>query len=191
MPNGKMVLVHRLVAKAFVPGYFEGAQVNHKDGNKGNNAWWNLEWVTARQNNHHARLTGLNPLKLSDAKVEALRAAVRDTKRTFDDIAAEFGVTGVYVAQVVDGEFRGGSINTDHRPRKGKLSRNEVEKVIAALKAGALSYEEIAATFSVSQSNIANIAAGRVWKELTAGLDLSKDRRKRGWEIRRRLQAQN
>lgn len=38
--------VHRAVAKAFVPGWFEGAEVNHKDENKLNNRWDNLEWVT-------------------------------------------------------------------------------------------------------------------------------------------------
>jgi hypothetical protein len=43
-------LVHRLVAKAFVPGWFEGAVVNHKDENKRNNLPSNLEWVTFAYN---------------------------------------------------------------------------------------------------------------------------------------------
>lgn len=46
-------LVHRLVAKAFVPGWFEGAQVNHKDENRHNNRAENLEWVTAMENMHY------------------------------------------------------------------------------------------------------------------------------------------
>lgn len=50
--NGKIKnqLVHRLVAKAFVPGYFDGADVNHKDFNRQNNRVNNLEWVTRRDN---------------------------------------------------------------------------------------------------------------------------------------------
>ena len=48
-PN-KRILVHRAVAIAFVPGYFDGAQVNHKDENKRNNRVDNLEWVTAKEN---------------------------------------------------------------------------------------------------------------------------------------------
>ena len=44
------IKIHRAVAKAFVPGYFEGAQVNHKDENKQNNRWDNLEWVSAKEN---------------------------------------------------------------------------------------------------------------------------------------------
>lgn len=42
--------VHRLVANAFVEGYFEGALVNHIDENKQNNIWTNLEWCTHQYN---------------------------------------------------------------------------------------------------------------------------------------------
>lgn len=45
--------IHRLVAKAFVSGYFDGADVNHKDETKTNNKAENLEWVTRLQNNTH------------------------------------------------------------------------------------------------------------------------------------------
>ena len=46
----KNFMVNRLVAKAFVPGYFEGADVNHKDCNRQNNHADNLEWMTRRDN---------------------------------------------------------------------------------------------------------------------------------------------
>ena len=48
--KGKKFKVHRLVALAFVDGYFEGAVVNHIDENKQNNLWTNLEWVTNQYN---------------------------------------------------------------------------------------------------------------------------------------------
>lgn len=54
----KKFFVHRLVAKAFCDGYFEGAVVNHKDFNKHNNASVNLEWVTASENQKHAYRAG-------------------------------------------------------------------------------------------------------------------------------------
>ena len=44
--------VHRLVGMAFVPGYFDGAVINHKDENPKNNRADNLEWVTISENNH-------------------------------------------------------------------------------------------------------------------------------------------
>ena len=46
----KNFMMHRLVAKAFVPGYFDGADVNHKDCNRQNNRADNLEWMTRRDN---------------------------------------------------------------------------------------------------------------------------------------------
>lgn len=42
--------VHILVAHSFVDGWFEGAEVNHKDFNRANPNADNLEWVTHQEN---------------------------------------------------------------------------------------------------------------------------------------------
>lgn len=62
---------HRLVARAFVPGHFEGAHVNHRDGDKLNNEPGNLEWCTRSQNMHHAYRSGLYQHRRSRAPVPA------------------------------------------------------------------------------------------------------------------------
>ena len=47
---GGGIPVHMYVAKAWVDGYFEGAEVNHKDFDRMNYNADNLEWVTHTEN---------------------------------------------------------------------------------------------------------------------------------------------
>lgn len=48
--------VSRLVANAFIPNPYNLPEVNHIDGNKENNSFSNLEWVTGEQNRIHEKL---------------------------------------------------------------------------------------------------------------------------------------
>lgn len=84
MDNGKRVrvMVHRLVAQYFCYGMASELDVNHKDGNKGNNIAENLEWVTRKENTRHAFASGLMTIskgescgrsKLSEADVKWIR----------------------------------------------------------------------------------------------------------------------
>lgn len=62
----KSYLVHRLVARCFIPNPEGKPFVNHKDGNKHNNSVENLEWCTKSENELHAHRIGIKkttPLK--------------------------------------------------------------------------------------------------------------------------------
>lgn len=55
----KNFLLHRLIALVFIPNPDKKPHINHKDGDKDNNSFSNLEWCTPKENAHHAYATGL------------------------------------------------------------------------------------------------------------------------------------
>lgn len=59
----KQYLLHRLVAKVFIPNPESKEQVNHKDGNKKNTHVNNLEWCSNVENQIHKVNTGLSNTK--------------------------------------------------------------------------------------------------------------------------------
>ncbi len=59
-PVVKSFHVHTLVASAFCGPPVE--EVNHKDTDKANNRWHNLEWVTSSFNKLHATALGMYPV---------------------------------------------------------------------------------------------------------------------------------
>ncbi len=67
----KRYLVHRLVAKLFIPNPGCLPQVNHKDGVRSNADVENLEWVDQKQNMAHALANGLFPDRKGEANGRA------------------------------------------------------------------------------------------------------------------------
>lgn len=55
----KTKVVHKLVARAFIPNPNNLREINHIDGNKQNNAVSNLEWCTRSYNVKHSYKLGL------------------------------------------------------------------------------------------------------------------------------------
>ena len=83
--------IHREVAFAFLENHENKPDVNHKDGNKTNNKAENLEWVTPKENNNHAKLIGLintGPVKRSR---KLSQQDVDDILKTYKPFDREFG----------------------------------------------------------------------------------------------------
>jgi hypothetical protein len=93
----KAVLTNRAVALRFLPNPENAPQVNHKDGDKENNALTNLEWCSASENEKHAHGTGLKSgrgsansnAKLTAGDVTAIRAAAAHPA----ELAETYGVS--------------------------------------------------------------------------------------------------
>lgn len=114
--DGKNVLLHRLVATAFIPNPENKPCVNHKDGNKQNNSIDNLEWVTQAENNRHARKTGLNPYnvlygeksrhhKLTQNDVDYIRSNYKKNDPQFNGVALarKYNVTPSCISSIIRG----------------------------------------------------------------------------------------
>lgn len=76
----KSIMLHRIIAMAFIENPKNYPCVNHKDGNKKNNNISNLEWCTQKYNILHARATGL--VNMDNLK----RAMSENGKKTFKNI---------------------------------------------------------------------------------------------------------
>lgn len=88
----KTISVHRLVAITFIEGDSK-LTVNHKDGNKLNNHFSNLEFISSSENLKHAHRTGLNKgviskvgtennrSKLSEIQVRKIRESILSSRK--------------------------------------------------------------------------------------------------------------
>lgn len=148
--KGKVEMVHRIMAEAFVPNPDNKPFVNHKDGNKGNCSPSNLEWCTSKENNEHARNTGLNKatirtkylaykngLKYSDEEITTW-VVMKEGGMTYDEISASTGVPKSVIENYVlyDGEYKASPYRSDFK------SALKLEETIGTLNELASLYNE-------------------------------------------------
>lgn len=95
----KNLYIHRLVAQHFIKNPDKKPVVNHKDGDKLNNHYSNLEWMTVSENTKHAfdilgfipNTSGIHP----KARVNQLDKETGEILETFESITEAYKKTKI------------------------------------------------------------------------------------------------
>lgn len=90
--KSQSIKIHQLVAQYFVPNPLNRNEINHKDGNKQHNYYKNLEWVTTKQNCHHAIKNGLADFKTMNYHNQVVRPKT----------VIQFDLDGNYISEFIN-----------------------------------------------------------------------------------------
>jgi hypothetical protein len=105
--NGKIKLVHRLVAENFLKNPLNKSDVNHINGIKTDNRVANLEWATRSENTKHQWRTGLGrcaPAKLKLTEVLEIKKLYKTKKYSQHKLAKMFGVSQPHIGDIILGQ---------------------------------------------------------------------------------------
>lgn len=98
-------LIHRIVANVFIEE--SDLQVNHKDGDKSNNHYQNLEFVTDKENKEHAVNNNLHQkgsrngkAKLTEKQVIEIKEMLSSKTYTQSHIAKKFKVSAYTISDI-------------------------------------------------------------------------------------------
>lgn len=102
--------IHRLVAEQFIINYENKPDINHKDGNKRNNYFKNLEWCTKSENQTHAYKKGFqiskkgsqhHQSKLTENDVFEIKELCGKGGKSQREIGELYGIKQAQVSRIV------------------------------------------------------------------------------------------
>ena len=178
--NGKpsTFRVHRLVAEAFCYGRTEEKNIiNHKDLNKLNNHYKNLEWCTQRENINHAKENGAWKINqfasaaiLSNDDVKEIIELLFDTNIKIRDIANHYGVVRGAIFNIYSKlTWKNFTENIEFPKRYNniKLDNETVIDICNIINEKKLTDSEIGKIFGVNRKTINDIKLKKTWRKIT------------------------
>lgn len=139
----KRYMIHNLVAKHFVANPYNKKIVNHIDGNKINNYYKNLEWVTHQENAQHAIDTNLK--EVFDINKRSLEVLYINKSMSISEIAELFEISNNVIKEKMD-EYNIKKINKN----KYGIKKEDLKKMLEYGK----TQKEIAEKYGCDQSLI-------------------------------------
>lgn len=183
--NGKGVskVVHRLVAKTFIPNPYNLPQVNHIDGNKENNSVENLEWCTNEYNMRHSWEMGLRkPLKGDEIGTSKLLehevTEIYESEENSYKLSKKYNISTSSVnlirsdkiwTHVTENKTKG--IQPLNNFRNNKFSLEEICDIYEQDGKN----KDIANVYNVPESTIKSIRNGNSYKDITRNLKKGKN----------------
>ena len=100
----KNLLLHRVIATAFIPNPDNLKTVNHKDSNRANNDLSNLEWCTQSDNVIHGYTNGFHStkgIKNGNSKLTVEQViSIRKDERSYKDISKDYSIAPTTVGNI-------------------------------------------------------------------------------------------
>jgi len=103
VPIHKTYLVHVLVAEHFIENSNNLPTVNHKDGDKINNHYTNLEWCTFGENNQHALDHNLRSPRGRKILQYGMNDNYIETYKSVTDASRQTGIGRCNISNVLNG----------------------------------------------------------------------------------------
>lgn len=162
--------VHRAVASSFIQLVPGCPEVNHKDGDKGNPVYANLEWCDRIYNVEDALLTELTVKGLKASNIVDI-FQLSNSGKTAQEIASLFGVTKMAVCYVLTGKsysmFKLASRGRyDKISEKALLSNEQLIDLLDAYIPGSKKYSanKLSKSLGIAQSTVYGITSGRYYQ---------------------------
>lgn len=171
----KTVLVHRLVAKAFLSNPDNKAEVNHKNGIKTDNRVENLEWVTKDENAKHASDMGLYKTQsdhggspYTEQQIRKACALLENKDLSYVDISKVSGVSEQTLNRICYGMAWQSVAEEYDLPRKNRqwLSEEEVKSICDLLSCG-YKVREVSEKLNYSFYTVRSIRYGYSYKKFS------------------------
>jgi hypothetical protein len=109
----KYFLIHRLVALHFIENKNNHKIINHKDCNKSNNYFYNLEWCSNKENTNHALKNNLIPkgenhklFKIKDIEIKEIRFLYKNKIYNQCELAKIYNTAQNYISKIVNNKIR-------------------------------------------------------------------------------------